>query len=113
MTTFTSNKAQQLSQLIFQYTENKNIFYTSIQGLSLHRWNHPTPPASHILDASLCLISQGRKQVILGDEVYTYDANHFLFTAVDLPIISKIIEASPEAPYLGIILRFDPYSSLN
>ncbi|WP_436868887.1 AraC family transcriptional regulator N-terminal domain-containing protein [Acinetobacter courvalinii] len=100
---------EKLIQIIDQWTRGKNKFETPITGLTLHRWEAPTKPNSNILDASLCLIAQGKKQVILGDEVYIYDSDHFLFTAIDLPIINNIIEASPEHPYLGVILRLDPY----
>ncbi|WP_427837869.1 AraC family transcriptional regulator N-terminal domain-containing protein [Acinetobacter baumannii] len=103
------HEAQHLIELIDKCTKNQHKYETSIKGLSLHRWEMPPPPRSAILDASLCLIVQGKKQVVLGEETYTYDANHFLFTAIDLPVISQIIEASPEQPYFGIILRLDPY----
>ncbi len=43
------------------------------------------------------------------EEIYTYNANHFLFTAIDLPVITQIIEASVEQPYLALVLRLDPY----
>lgn len=49
------------------------------------------------------------KQVILSEETYTYDSNHFLFTAIDLPVIAQVLEASVERPYLSIVLRLDPY----
>lgn len=101
--------AKQLLQIVDLWTTGRNRFDTPIKGLVLHRWESPTSPTSNVLDASLCMIAQGRKQVILGEEIYTYDSNHFLFTAIDLPIITQIIEASPEKPYLGIILRLDPY----
>lgn len=100
---------EKLIQIIDQWTQGKSKFETPITGLTLHRWEKPTPPSSNILDASLCLIAQGKKQVILSEEIYTYDSNHFLFTAIDLPIITQIIEASTEQPYLGVILRLDPY----
>jgi AraC-like DNA-binding protein len=109
MTHISQVNNRQLIQTIEHWTQEENHFETPIAGLSLYRWDIPTPPSSHILDASLCLIAQGKKQVILGEEVYTYDSNHFLFTAIDLPIITQIIEASPEQPYLGVILRLDPY----
>lgn len=50
-----------------------------------------------------------QKQVILSEETYTYDSNHFLFTAIDLPVIAQVLEASVEQPYLSIVLRLDPY----
>lgn len=109
MTITTKNKHEQLIQLVDQYTVAKNRFETPISGLILNRWEAPTQAHSNILDASLCLIAQGKKQVILGEESYIYDAEHFLFTAIDLPVISQIITATPEKPYLGIILKLDPY----
>ena len=98
-----------LAALVDAQTKDTNKYETPINGLSLHRWDTPTAPTSYVLDASLCMIAQGKKQVILGEEIYVYDANHFLFTAIDLPVIAQIIEASPQTPYLGVILKLDPY----
>lgn len=109
MTLEFQNNMDKLIKAIDQWTQGKNKFETPITGLTLHRWESPTHPSSNILDASLCLIAQGKKQVILGEESYIYDSKNFLFTAIDLPVISQIIEASPQQPYLGVILRLDPY----
>ncbi|ODW60532.1 AraC family transcriptional regulator [Vibrio parahaemolyticus] len=43
----------------------------------------------------------------MGEESFIYDANHFLISSVDLPIIANIIEASEEQPYLGLIMALD------
>jgi len=45
--------------------------------------------------------------VLLGDEAYVYDAQHFLITSVDLPTTVQVINASPQKPYLGLVLRLD------
>ena len=37
-------------------------------------------------EPSICLIAQGSKRALLGDEVYGYDAHHFLLVSVDLRI---------------------------
>jgi AraC-like DNA-binding protein len=103
-----SNNSE-LTQLIDHYTKQKNQFITDIPGLTLYRCEVASQYISLVLDASLCLIAQGQKQVILGKEIYNYDSNHFLFTAVDLPIISKIVEASVEQPCFTLVLRLDPY----
>ncbi|KIT38266.1 AraC family transcriptional regulator [Vibrio parahaemolyticus EN9701072] len=66
-----------------------------------------TPPTSYTHNPSICLIAQGRKRVLLGEESFIYDANHFLISSVDLPIIANIIEASEEQPYLGLIMELD------
>lgn len=57
--------------------------------------------------SSICLIAQGKKRVLLGEESFVYDANHFLISSVDLPIIANIMEASEDSPYLGLVMELD------
>ncbi len=98
---------QKLAKLIDRWTGNANQYDTPISGLRFSRWTTPTPPTSYTHNPSICLIAQGRKRVLLGEESFIYDANHFLISSVDLPIIANIIEASAEQPYLGLIMELD------
>ncbi len=96
-----------LAAPIARWTAGKNRFDTPIPGLSLHRWETPTEPTSYMLAPSICLIGQGRKRLFLGEDTYVYDANHYLVTSVDLPVVSQIIEATPAQPYLGLTMELD------
>jgi len=58
-------------------------------------------------EPSICLIAQGVKHVLLGDDTYVLDVHHFLITSVDLPTVVRIIKARPEKPYLGLTLNLD------
>lgn len=98
---------QKLAKLIDRWTGNANQYDTPISGLRFSRWTTPTPPTSYTHNPSICLIAQGRKRVLLAEESFIYDANHFLISSVDLPIIANIIEASEEQPYLGLIMELD------
>ncbi|HHK8520073.1 TPA: AraC family transcriptional regulator N-terminal domain-containing protein [Vibrio parahaemolyticus] len=98
---------QKLAKLIDRWTGNANQYDTPISGLRFSRWTTPTPPTSYTHNPSICLIAQGRKRVLLGEDSFIYDANHFLISSVDLPIIANIIEASEEQPYLGLIMELD------
>lgn len=82
-------------------------FRTEIPSLSIIRREAPTEPVSYMQEPSVCLIAQGAKRVFLGDRHYDYDANHFLVTALDLPILAEITKASRARPYLGVKLRLD------
>jgi AraC-like DNA-binding protein len=53
------------------------------------------------------VIAQGRKRVELGRNVFIYDATRFLLTSVDLPVVSRVIEASEEAPCLALSLKLE------
>jgi AraC-like DNA-binding protein len=96
-----------LSERIARWTAGKNRLDTAVKGLSLHRWETPTEPTSYMLAPSICLIGQGKKRLFLGEDVYVYDAHRFLITSVDLPVVTQIIEASPEKPYLGLTMELD------
>lgn len=82
-------------------------FVTAIPTLALYRRTAPTEPTSCMYEPSVALIVQGRKRVLLGDDTYMYDACRFLVTSVDLPAIGEIIEASPEKPFLLLMLKID------
>ena len=96
-----------LGKSIARWTDQGDPLVTAIPGLSLYQRIEPTQPASGMYEPSLCLIAQGAKRVLLGDDAYVYDANHFLITSVGLPTVWQIIEASREKPCLGLVLKLD------
>jgi AraC-like DNA-binding protein len=53
------------------------------------------------------VIAQGRKRVELGQNIFIYDASRFLLTSVDLPVVSRVIEASEQLPCLALSLKFE------
>jgi AraC-like DNA-binding protein len=77
-------------------------------GLRLLRRSSPTPKDHGVSSPAFCMIAQGSKEVLLGDDLYRYDANHYLITAAALPTATRVTEASKERPYLGVVLGLDP-----
>ena len=96
-----------LGKSIARWTEKGNQLMTAIPGLSLFRRDAPTQPTTSMYEPSICLIAQGAKRVLLGDDTYVFDAHHFLITSVDLPTVVQIIQASREKPYLSLRLKLD------
>jgi AraC-like DNA-binding protein len=80
---------------------------TDIPGLTLHRRTSPTAPCSMTYQPSVTVIAQGRKRVELGRNIFIYDASRFLLTSVDLSVVSRVIEASEEAPCLALSLKLE------
>jgi AraC-like DNA-binding protein len=78
-----------------------------IPGLTLHRRTAPTAPCSMTYQPGVTVIAQGRKRVELGRKIFIYDASRFLLTAVDLPVVSRVIEASEKAPCLALSLKLE------
>lgn len=80
---------------------------TEIPGVSLHRRTSPTPPCRTTYHTGVIVVAQGRKQVNLGRTSFIYDESRFLLTAVDLPIVSWVAEATEEVPCLVLSLKLD------
>jgi AraC-like DNA-binding protein len=80
---------------------------TEIPGVSLHRRTSPTPPCRTTYHPGVIVVAQGRKQVNLGRTSFIYDESRFLLTAVDLPIVSWVAEATEKVPCLVLSLRLD------
>src|ERR1039457_381787 len=97
-----------LGKSIARCTEEGEQRSTAVPGLALFRRIEPTGPITGMMyEPSICLVAQGAKRVLLGDDNYVYDANHYLITSVHLPTVVQIIEASAEKPYLGLKLKLD------
>jgi AraC-like DNA-binding protein len=79
-----------------------------LKGLHLHRSSSPTELAHGMSTPAFCVIAQGSKEVFLGEERYQYDPAHYLLTTVELPVVSQVLEASKEQPYLSARLQLDP-----
>jgi hypothetical protein len=79
-----------------------------LKGLHLHRSSSPKEPLHGVSDPAFCIIAQGSKEVFLGKDRYQYDPAHYLLFTAELPIVSQVIEASPERPYLSLSLKLDP-----
>lgn len=79
-----------------------------LKGLHLHRSSTPTEPLHGVSMPCFCVIAQGSKQVLLGGSLYRYDPAQYLLATVEMPIVSQVIEASAERPYLSFRLELDP-----
>ena len=96
-----------LRKSIARWTAEGDQPTTAIPGLSLSRRDEPTQPRSHMYEPIICLIAQGAKRVLLGEDTYVFDPDHFLITSLDLPTVVQIIKASREKPYLSLRLKLD------
>ena len=98
---------QVLTRNISRLTARTPRLETDVPGLTLVKYEAPTQPASCMYEPTICLVVQGAKRVMLGDEEYVYDANHYLISSVGLPVVANVVEASPEIPLLGMVLKLD------
>lgn len=100
---------QELAAIIERYCRSADgLWDTPVPGLSFYRASASHGPMCGVYRSVLAIIPQGAKRVVLGDEAYEYDRDHYLLTSVDLPVMGQVTQASPEKPYLCCILDIDP-----
>jgi AraC-like DNA-binding protein len=92
----------ELANKIAWYIGSSERLITQIPGLMLVRRTAPTPPCMGTYTPSVILVAQGSKRVDLGQTTFVYDQSRFLLTSLDLPIVSQVVEASPEKPLLAL-----------
>lgn len=100
--------SHEMAHLVDRFAPEDGLHLTAIPGLKLARATTPSLPMQTVYDPCLCIIAQGRKEIRLGDELYVYDPLNYLVASVVLPVTGRVIEASPDHPYLSIALEIDP-----
>lgn len=81
--------------------------HPALPGLLVFRADSLNGSVCGVYEPSVALIVQGSKRVVLGADTLVYDSGHFLVTSLDLPAVATILEASPERPYLALVLKLD------
>ena len=99
-----------LARLIAAYAPHDGGFDLRIPGLHASRFSRVNRECVHALSVpSLCIVAQGAKTVIVGDEVYEYDASRMIVFSVALPVAAQVTRASHSEPYLSLRLDLDPH----
>ncbi len=80
---------------------------TAFPALSLHRRVRLTPQEPCLYQPNVTLVVSGQKRVTLGEETFLMNRQYFLLTSANLPVTPQIVEASPERPFLAIMLMLD------
>ena len=76
-------------------------------GLHCNRISQPTAWSHVVYRPSLCVVAQGHKEAILAERVYQYNPRQFLVLTLPLPLEARVVEATPEQPFLSLSLELD------
>jgi AraC-like DNA-binding protein len=96
-----------LRGLLLRHATGRRIA-TAIPRVKLMRCDGPTELIPMLFDPALCLVVQGAKRILVGDQVLRYGAGMHFTSTVETPGLGSIVEASTDAPYLSMSLAFDP-----
>lgn len=85
----------------------QGLFPTPIGGVNIICSFQEMMPQRQIYRPSLCVVIQGAKQILFGEDVLDYCAMECLVVSVELPASGRIVEASPQAPFVGMTIDLD------
>jgi AraC-type DNA-binding domain-containing proteins len=85
----------------------QGVFPTPIAGFNIVRSYKERMRMRQVYRPSICVVLQGAKEIILGEDTLRYGAMECLAVGMTLPATGHIVEASPEAPYTGLTLELD------
>jgi len=92
-----------LIELFEQYEQES----WNLRGITVFRRDRVSDIEAFVYEPVVCLILRGAKVTSIGDQVADLKAGDALLVSHDLPVVSKITEASPAVPYLALILSLD------
>jgi AraC-like DNA-binding protein len=82
---------------------------TGIPNLTFFRRDRKADPVFCMIQPSIVLVAQGRKQIVVGGDAFPYDSAHFLVASLDLLGSSEVVTATPAQPCLGLTLTLDQH----
>jgi len=97
-----------MAAIIARYAAHDEERPTAIGNLFFSRRSSPTQCVHTAQWPCFALVVQGAKSLTLGSDVYRYGVGDYLVVSLDLPVVSRVTEASAEAPNLGLGMRIEP-----
>lgn len=98
-----------LAKLISRYAPHDGLFDLPLPGVHLLRTaNTDTNPTRAVTNPGMCIIAQGAKRVLIGQDVYDYDNSRMAVYSTEVPVSAKILKASEAEPYLCLIVDIEP-----
>ncbi len=99
-----------LVETVTRYTNSRvgqSPFVTPIAGFAILRSDHPKPPSHRIFKPALCIVVQGTKWTMFGHKRFEYRAGQALVVSLEIPSYGRVVEATPDKPYLSVVIEFD------
>src|SRR5258708_37249382 len=89
----------EMAALITRFTDGvEGLRSTAVRTLTLSRASAPTQMHHGVHNPCVCMIAQGAKPAMLGEEGYLYDRAPNLAASVDLPVLCHAIHAPASQP---------------
>ena len=97
---------QRMVQLMEQLAPLEGYNLSPLDDIRFLRSNRPLTRTPVLYEPGIVILCQGCKRGYLGDDVYVYDAQHYLVVSVPVPFTMET-DASEDEPMLAVYMRLD------
>ncbi|MFN3906128.1 MAG: AraC family transcriptional regulator N-terminal domain-containing protein, partial [Acinetobacter junii] len=97
---------QILTALFLKLVTKEGFFATAIDGITLMRVDHNTPPLAVLQEPTLVFVLQGSKRGYIGNETYAFQQGECLIVSVSMPFDCDTV-ASPELPMMAVSMKLE------
>lgn len=98
--------AGRMTALLRQLAPNEGYTASLLDGVRFMRADRHLSRTLVLYEPSIIIVCSGSKQGFLGNELYRYDARHYLVLSVPLPLSTETW-ATPDDPLLAVSVRLD------
>lgn len=99
----------ELVELVHARAPHEGKMASALPGVFLCRYDAPRPPVRNRSSAMwVCLAVQGKKRMRIGELELSYDPLSYLVLRGETEFEAEPVEASPDQPYLAIVLSLAP-----
>jgi len=103
------SQGKELADLVDKFSNGDGIHSTPVSGMNCIKLTNINARLPSVYNPSLCVIVQGAKRALLGEEIYQYRPSEYLVVSVDLPVIGEVTEGTKEKPYLCLQIELDQH----
>lgn len=101
------SKYTAIRDIILRNIPGVGNYPTSINGVRIVRRNNPTEFMRCFYNPSCILVLQGLKHMLYGNENLVYTKGQYVVSCTDIPVSSRVAEASDDKPFVVFILELD------
>jgi len=84
------------------------MYQTPVPGVRCSKVSRPDRATKRRWHACLGFVIQGAKDLTVGRTVHHLVAGSYTATPMDLPALSRFVSASPESPFLAVLIEWNP-----
>ncbi|MGH9971939.1 MAG: AraC family transcriptional regulator [Pyrinomonadaceae bacterium] len=102
------NLLDDLAKIIDSFSPAEGLNQSPVTSVHCVKYSKTDRRTKRRWRACLAIVAQGSKEVMLGRQVYRLDDAHYTATPIQLPVISRVASATPEQPFLALLIDIDP-----